>query len=487
MPVNTRIQFRRGTATEWTNSVSALGQGILYQGELGFERDTGKFKIGNGTAHWNNLPYAGGTQIIPETGIGLTFDSSSNAYTLYSVITGAVGQAGITFETLPLSGLLNNVNASGTYYRIALSTKLENFHDSNINISSNLISSSTSGITISGFNFSTIDLNPSGGPVRASGIDIRNLTDTITVTSGIGGLSVGETFTTASGITSLLKRMLEKVFEPTVGVQPSVSISLNGLVSPIGSSSSFTNGGRYEVGTTGNITITSTLNQGQVWGTGLGAGWATNGVQGVRAGTATAYTRTLTGGNADSTFATNNTFNNYTVTLGSNIASGIITHNSGITPVNSLGVNSTVLTVLASGGTVSNSNTFTGVRRLFYVYDTSTSVPNTSAAVRALASTGATFDGVKSIWDFGVNTVFRVTPPIGTKRVIIAVPSGMYSLGNTIDAFDESANTNVTTSYPRTTVSVSGANGAAPITYNIYSLVPDVPFVNSPTHRITLQ
>lgn len=485
MPVNTKIQLRRGTASLWTS-----GNPILAQGEIGFETNTGKFKIGpDGITAWNSLPYAGGSALIAESGIGFTLDQQANAYTLYSFITGiAGGQDGITFQTVPLSTFVPG--ATGTAYRIGISSKLENFHDSNINISGNLISSSTTGITISGLNNSTIALNPSGGDVTASGISIRNLTDTITVTSGIGGLSVGETFTTASGITSLLKRMLEKVFEPTVGVPPSVSISLSGTVSPIGSSSSFTNGGRYEVGTTGNITITSTFDgagQGQVWGTGLGAGWATNGVQGVRAGTATAYTRTLTGGNTNSTFATNNTFNNYTVTLGPNIASGIITHNSGITPVNSLGVNSTVLTVLASGGTVSNSNTFTGVRRLFYVYDTSNVVPTTSSGVRAFSSTDATFDGGKSIWDFGVNTVFRVTPPIGTRRVIIAVPSGMYSLGNTIDVFDESANSNITTAYPRTTVSVSGANGAAPITYNIYSLVPDGPFSNSPTHRITLQ
>lgn len=52
-----RIQFRRGTATQWTTA-----NPILASGELGYETDTGKFKIGNGTAAWGTLSYfAGGT------------------------------------------------------------------------------------------------------------------------------------------------------------------------------------------------------------------------------------------------------------------------------------------------------------------------------------------------------------------------------------------------------------------------------------------
>jgi len=51
MPVTT-IQFRRGTAAEW-----AAANPVLAAGEKGFEHDTGKFKVGNGSAAWNALPY----------------------------------------------------------------------------------------------------------------------------------------------------------------------------------------------------------------------------------------------------------------------------------------------------------------------------------------------------------------------------------------------------------------------------------------------
>ena len=47
-----RMQQRRGTASQWTT-----GNPTLAAGEIGFETDTGKFKIGNGTLAWNSLKY----------------------------------------------------------------------------------------------------------------------------------------------------------------------------------------------------------------------------------------------------------------------------------------------------------------------------------------------------------------------------------------------------------------------------------------------
>lgn len=49
----TLIQFRRGNAAAWTDA-----DPVLAVGELGYEADTGKWKIGNGSTHWVSLPYA---------------------------------------------------------------------------------------------------------------------------------------------------------------------------------------------------------------------------------------------------------------------------------------------------------------------------------------------------------------------------------------------------------------------------------------------
>jgi hypothetical protein len=48
-----RIQFRRGTAAEW-----ASANPVLAAGELGYESDTGAFKIGNATDNWGALAYS---------------------------------------------------------------------------------------------------------------------------------------------------------------------------------------------------------------------------------------------------------------------------------------------------------------------------------------------------------------------------------------------------------------------------------------------
>lgn len=50
MPV--QIQFRRGTASEWTSANPTLSAG-----EVGFETDTNKFKLGTGSTAWTSLSY----------------------------------------------------------------------------------------------------------------------------------------------------------------------------------------------------------------------------------------------------------------------------------------------------------------------------------------------------------------------------------------------------------------------------------------------
>lgn len=48
------MQQRRGTSAQWSLATPAT---ILAAGEIGFEQDTGRFKIGNGLTPWGELPY----------------------------------------------------------------------------------------------------------------------------------------------------------------------------------------------------------------------------------------------------------------------------------------------------------------------------------------------------------------------------------------------------------------------------------------------
>lgn len=49
-----QMQVRRGTAAGWTSA-----NPTLLSGEIGYETDTGKFKVGDGSTTWTGLSYAG--------------------------------------------------------------------------------------------------------------------------------------------------------------------------------------------------------------------------------------------------------------------------------------------------------------------------------------------------------------------------------------------------------------------------------------------
>lgn len=55
----TRMQQRRGTAAQWTSA-----NPVLAAGEIGFEIDTYKFKIGDGVNQWGDIDYFGATDDV---------------------------------------------------------------------------------------------------------------------------------------------------------------------------------------------------------------------------------------------------------------------------------------------------------------------------------------------------------------------------------------------------------------------------------------
>ena len=81
MSVVTQIQVRRGTAASWTSANPTLASG-----EFGFETDTGKAKIGNGSTAWNSLAYSITGEIGDITGVtagtGLSGGGTSGSVTV---------------------------------------------------------------------------------------------------------------------------------------------------------------------------------------------------------------------------------------------------------------------------------------------------------------------------------------------------------------------------------------------------------------------
>ena len=74
MPRESNIQLRRGSSTTWT-SVNP----VLDSGEIGYESDTGKFKIGNGSSVWTLLSYGCAKNLDDLTDVSLSSLSNNQA------------------------------------------------------------------------------------------------------------------------------------------------------------------------------------------------------------------------------------------------------------------------------------------------------------------------------------------------------------------------------------------------------------------------
>jgi hypothetical protein len=121
MSVVTQIQVRRGTAAQWTSANPTLASG-----EWGFESDTGKAKIGNGSTNWAGLSYFGGTgtvsSITAGTGLSGGTITSTGTIAIDTATTVDVSTAQtLTNKTLtaPIINLALNAQ-TGTTYTFAL-------------------------------------------------------------------------------------------------------------------------------------------------------------------------------------------------------------------------------------------------------------------------------------------------------------------------------------------------------------------------------
>jgi hypothetical protein len=114
MAVVTQIQIRRGTASEWTSTNPTLASG-----EQGYETDTGKMKIGNGSTAWNSLSYAitGAigtvTSIIAGTGLSGGTITSTGTIAIDSTVATLTGSQTLTNKTLT-TPIISSISNSGT-------------------------------------------------------------------------------------------------------------------------------------------------------------------------------------------------------------------------------------------------------------------------------------------------------------------------------------------------------------------------------------
>ena len=100
-----KLQFRRDTASTWTAVNPTLSQG-----EVGYEYDTGRFKVGNGIAPWSSLAYSSGvTGPTGPTGAAsnVTGPTGATGPTGPTGSTGATGPTGAQGATGPIGVAVN--------------------------------------------------------------------------------------------------------------------------------------------------------------------------------------------------------------------------------------------------------------------------------------------------------------------------------------------------------------------------------------------
>jgi hypothetical protein len=96
----TRMQQRRGTAAQWTAANPTLAAG-----EIGFETDTNKFKMGNGSSAWASLQYFVDGSIV--------FDSAEVQGLVDAAVADLVGNAPNALNTI--WELANSLNGDANY------------------------------------------------------------------------------------------------------------------------------------------------------------------------------------------------------------------------------------------------------------------------------------------------------------------------------------------------------------------------------------
>lgn len=363
--LNIRIQLRNDTAENWNTQ-----NPVLLKGEMGVETDTGKTKIGNGTAHWKDLKYSG----VDEDTIKGIIDKNRNAVEFIVANEGESDtQALARVISAPKKGDVGIVeqtkNGIGEFYTAYI-------HD--------------------GTAFRAMDGNYSADNVYFD--------KDLTYTANIGVLTVPSTGSgtiQASGknVKEVLAGILAKEANPSK-TNPAVSFNTQ------------TGFGTFEIGTKKNLTYTAALSAGSyTYGPATGI-------------TAQSWSVSCTGVAGTKTTATG-TFENVVAESNSKKIVATAQYGDGAIPVTNLG-NSYEAGQIKAGSATANSNELKGVRYMFWGPMTDASAELNSANIRALAHKEES--KAKTLATFGAGAGAKkvvVAVPAGRKITKVLLTSAM--------------------------------------------------------------
>jgi len=211
MAVVTQIQLRRGTAAQWTSTNPTLAAG-----EQGFETDTGKIKIGDGSTAWTGLSYLGAgtvTSIIAGTGLSGGTITSSGTIAIDSTVATLTGTQTLTNKTLT-TPVIASISNSGTITvptgTLTLATLTGTETLTNKTLTTPILGTPTSvtltngtGLPVSGITAST------SAALGVGSIELGNATDTTIARVSAGIVSIeGVNVVTTSSTDTLTNKTL---------------------------------------------------------------------------------------------------------------------------------------------------------------------------------------------------------------------------------------------------------------------------------------
>lgn len=180
MAVQTLIQVRRGTLAQWNAAAATLGAGILYQGEMGYETDTGRFKIGDGSTAWSSLDYG---SVLPDNfiaGSGISLTQGSNGSTL------TISLSDPTIQVADITDF-----AEGVDDRVNALLQAGNNIGLTYNDSANTLTIAVTGLATSGHTHTSSDITDFNSAVSGL-LPVKNITagSGISVSSTTGNYTV---------------------------------------------------------------------------------------------------------------------------------------------------------------------------------------------------------------------------------------------------------------------------------------------------------
>ncbi len=214
MPVNTRLQVRRGSASSWTSA-----NPTLYAGEIGYETDSGRLKIGDGTTAWTSLDY---NVVVPTgflAGSGLSVNVAADGSTVtYSLSDPTIQVSDITDFVDGVNDRVADLITAGngiqlTYTDNGNDTSSLNFAVTGISLSNHTHTlSAITDVTASATEVNYLDGSTPGTGVAGKAVvldsnlnitNLGNVSTTGTVTVG-GDLIVNGTTTTVNSTVTTL-------------------------------------------------------------------------------------------------------------------------------------------------------------------------------------------------------------------------------------------------------------------------------------------